>query len=67
MSESSYTSEDSFGWINWFCGLEDHQFFCRVDEDYIRDNFNLYGLKPMFDHYKYPPLTQRRPGNDPRG
>jgi casein kinase II subunit beta len=53
MSESdSYSSEESYGWINWFCNLEDHQFFCRVDEEYIRDSFNLYGLKQMFDHYK---------------
>ena len=52
MSESSdYSSEDSQGWISWFCNLEDHQFFCQVDEDYITDNFNLYGIKQMFDHY----------------
>ena len=32
MSESSdYSSEDSQGWISWFCNLEDHQFFCQVD------------------------------------
>lgn len=55
MSESdSYSSEESYGWISWFCNLEDHQFFCKVDEEYIRDSFNLYGLKQMFDHYKYP-------------
>ena len=37
----------------WFCGLEDHQFLCEVDEEFIRDNFNLYGLKPKFNFYKY--------------
>ena len=53
MSESdSYSSEETVGWINWFCNLEDHQFFCKVDEEYICDNFNLYGIKQMFDHYK---------------
>ncbi|MCB0368986.1 MAG: hypothetical protein KDD45_05905 [Bdellovibrionales bacterium] len=41
--------------MSWFCNLEDHQFFCKVDEEYIRDSFNLYGLKQMFDHYKYQP------------
>lgn len=52
MSESSdYSSEDSEGWISWFCSLEDHQFFCQVDEDYITDNFNLYGIKQNFNHY----------------
>jgi casein kinase II subunit beta len=33
------------GWIEWFCNLPDHFYFCEVDEDYIRDGFNIYGLK----------------------
>jgi casein kinase II subunit beta len=49
MSDSSYSEG---GWIQWFCDMEDHIFFCLVDEDYIRDNFNLYGLQQQFDHYK---------------
>lgn len=29
MSEESEFSEDiNVGWIQWFCGLEDHLFFC---------------------------------------
>lgn len=48
--EDSQFSES--GWIQWFCSLEDHHFFCEVDEDYIRDNFNLYGLKQKISHYK---------------
>lgn len=39
------------GWIQWFCGLEDHKFFCEVDTDFIKDNFNLYGLKKFFNRY----------------
>jgi len=49
MSDDSQLSEGS--WILWFCNLEEHQFLCEVDEDYIKDNFNLYGLKPKFPHY----------------
>ena len=35
----------SDGWITWFCEIEGHEFFVEVDEDFIRDPFNLYGLK----------------------
>ena len=49
MSEDSQFSEEE-GWIQWFCGLEDHFFFCEVDEDYIRDNFNLYGTTIRYNH-----------------
>lgn len=53
MSESDESNYTEGGWIQWFCNLEDHHFFCEVDVDYIRDNFNLYGLKKLFSHYKY--------------
>lgn len=61
MSDSdSYSSDESEGWINWFISLEDHQFFCKVDDDYITDNFNLFGLKPMFEHYKYSIINEAK-------
>lgn len=47
------------GWIQWFCTLDENFFLCQVDEDYIRDSFNLYGLKQHFSQYKYssPPYS----------
>lgn len=52
MSESSeYSSEESQGWISWFCELKDHHFLCQVDEEYISDNFNLYGIRQIFKNY----------------
>eukprot|EP01017_Pseudomicrothorax_dubius_P028635 TRINITY_DN3412_c0_g1_i4.p1 TRINITY_DN3412_c0_g1~~TRINITY_DN3412_c0_g1_i4.p1 ORF type:complete len:275 (+),score=37.30 TRINITY_DN3412_c0_g1_i4:65-889(+) len=50
MSEDSDRGDG--GWIQWFCSLAEHQFFVEVDEDYIRDGFNLYGLKQKFPHYE---------------
>ena len=43
------------GWTQWFCGLEGNDFFVEVEEDYIKDQFNLIGIKHQFnkDHYKY--------------
>jgi|TARA_B110000305_G_scaffold184366_1_gene204909 casein kinase II subunit beta len=34
----------TLGWIQWFCSLEGHEYMVEVDESYIRDAFNLYGL-----------------------
>ena len=53
MSESEDSGYHEEGWIQWFCNLEDHHFFCPVDVEYIKDSFNLYGLKKLFSHYKY--------------
>lgn len=32
------------GWIQWFCSLEGHEFLTDIDEEFIRDPFNIYGL-----------------------
>ena len=30
---------------------EGHEFFIEVDEDYIRDNFNLHGLREKVTYF----------------
>jgi len=39
------------GWIPWFCSLRGKEFFAEVEEEYIKDNFNLYGLRARFNYY----------------
>ena len=41
------------GWIRWFCSLEGHEFLVEVDEDFIKDQFNLYGLQATFPKDKF--------------
>lgn len=41
------------GWIKWFLSLEGHEFLTEIDEDYIKDQFNLYGLQALFPKDKF--------------
>jgi len=42
----------NLGWIQWFCSLEGHEFMTEIDEDFIKDQFNLYGLQAKFTNEK---------------
>ena len=51
-SSSEHLEVESFtegGWIQWFCGLEGNDFLVEIDEEFIRDKMNLYGLKHKFE------------------
>ena len=39
-------------WIERFCNHPDNYYMCEVDEEYIRDSFNLYGLESGCALYK---------------
>ena len=50
--DSSSSNYSDLTWIQWFCGMEGHEYFAEIDEDYIKDAFNLYGLKSLFPQYQ---------------
>jgi len=50
--DSSSSDCSDMTWIQWFCNMSGHEYFIEVDEDYIKDTFNLYGLKPLFSQYE---------------
>ena len=54
-SESEGSSDLSSGycWISWFVSQPGNEFLLEVEEEFIRDNFNLYGLRPMFHFYDH--------------
>ena len=50
--DSSSSGYSEMTWIQWFCSMEGHEFFIEIEEDYINDTFNLFGLKAMFSQYQ---------------
>ncbi|PFH35555.1 ck2 beta subunit [Besnoitia besnoiti] len=52
-SDMTGTSElEDMSWVEWFCTLKGNELFVVVDEDFIRDDFNLTGLAsqvPLFE------------------
>jgi len=40
------------GWISWFCQLEGNEFFTEIDEEFIRNSMNLYGIQNSIKKYK---------------
>jgi len=51
-SEISSTLDADMSWIEWFCKLKENVFFILVDEEYIRDDFNLTGLNLLVTHFR---------------
>lgn len=41
----SSSSTDDTSWIGDFCALKGNEFFCRVSDDFILDQFNATGLR----------------------
>jgi hypothetical protein len=38
-------------WVEWFCSLRGHEFFCHVDRYFLDDPFNLIGLSTKVKNY----------------
>ncbi|KAH8234072.1 hypothetical protein KR038_000830, partial [Drosophila bunnanda] len=46
-----FASAPVCSWINWYTGLQGHDFLCRVPSDYIMDRFNLTGLETSVPNF----------------
>jgi hypothetical protein len=48
-----YNDISEGGWIQWFCQLEGNEFFAEIDEEFIRNRWNIYGINKLVKNYKY--------------
>jgi casein kinase II subunit beta len=48
-----YNDISDGGWIQWFCQLEGNEFFIEIDEEFIRNYSNLYGISKTIKNSKY--------------
>ncbi|KAF4696062.1 casein kinase 2 regulatory subunit [Perkinsus olseni] len=51
LTDDSEEEEEDITWIEWFCNAKGNEYFIQVDEDYIRDSFNLTDLRDVVPYY----------------
>lgn len=51
--ESGSDKSETDNWITWFVSQPGNEFLLEIEDDYIRDSFNLYGLRPLFQYYEH--------------
>ena len=38
------TNREERSWVSSFCSRRENQYFCEVEDSFINDSFNLYGI-----------------------
>lgn len=51
MEATDDSAVSDLSWIAWFTTLKGNEYYVEVDDDFVRDNFNLYGLRAVIDNY----------------
>lgn len=46
------TNREERSWVSSFCSRRENQYFCEVEDSFINDSFNLYGINSEFHLYK---------------
>lgn len=47
-----YSDLSDGGWIQWFCQMEGNEFFVEIDEEFLRNKWNIYGINKIVKNYK---------------
>ncbi|KAL7717648.1 Casein kinase II subunit beta [Entamoeba marina] len=52
MTNSTFQYDSDLTWTEWFCSLHGNEYLVPVNEGFIEDPFNIYGLKEQIPHYE---------------
>ena len=44
-SDNRFPEVNEGGWIQWFCQLDGNEYFVEIDEDFLKNQSNLIGIK----------------------
>jgi casein kinase II subunit beta len=47
-----YNDLSEGGWIQWFCQIEGNEFFVEIDEEFILNRWNLFGISKVLKNYR---------------
>lgn len=48
-----YNDMSDGGWIQWFCQIEGNEFFVEIDEEFILNRWNLFGINKVLKNNRY--------------
>lgn len=44
-NQMNMMQKQNLSWIEWICALEGYDFLVEIEKDFIRDEFNMIGIK----------------------
>jgi len=47
-----YNDMSDGGWIQWFCQIDGNEFFVEMDEEFILNRWNLFGINKIVKNYR---------------
>lgn len=47
-----YNDMSEGGWIQWFCSIDGNEFFAEIDEEFILNRWNLFGINKVLKNYR---------------
>ena len=57
-TDEQFSDEGEGTFIEWFCSHEEHSWFCEIDQEFLIDPLNLYGIRNRIPKFEYKRINQ---------